>query len=288
MVDAAVVVDAINRSTGRAFQLAGRAEAGEVGAWFVLDELGARHVLKWWPDRPGAASERRGIRRRVEVLRRYGAPVPGTVLHGTVDGLVFDIQEGKPGSPVEQLNHPLIDELLDINAIGEGRALENEGSWKTFFVDNLTRGDSDWCVHETLRRHSDEGAEVLRRIVELGELAQDVELPSGDIVHFDFHQMNVLAEGDRVCAVIDCDGVRDGDRWFDIATLSFAADLTAAPPDVVARLRRLLTDHVAPDMLRIYRAHLVLRTADWFIRRPTPVAPYGERAVALGRELLFP
>jgi aminoglycoside phosphotransferase (APT) family kinase protein len=96
------------------------------------------------------------------------------------------------------------------------------------------------------------------------------ELPSGDVVHVDFHHRNVLVAEGEVSAVIDWEGCRPGDASFDLVTLAFG--LTVA--EVSAQAREAVWEEVCrrtvPTARRAYAAHMALRQVDWSIRHRTP------------------
>jgi len=75
--------------------------------------------------------------------------------------------------------------------------------------------------------------------------------------------------------VIDWEGVRPGDPWFDLVTLAFYA------PDT-ALLEEALTG-LDPGLRAVYQAPLCVRQAEWSLRRHDAVT--GERMLAYAVEV---
>jgi len=135
-----------------------------------------------------------------------------------------------------------------------------------------------------MRNHSSETEALLRRLQALVS-AGEASLPSpADIVHYDFNPANILVVGPTVSGVVDWEGVRAGDRAFDLATLLFY--VWEAPPTRTLILGRL--DQLRPrPVIGAYVAHVILRQVEWSLRFHTPEISgrYLRRAHAVLKEL---
>jgi aminoglycoside phosphotransferase (APT) family kinase protein len=257
-----VELDELNARHGTRFSVLGRYEGGEVGAVRLVDDEGRRFVLKHSP--AGLAPK------TTDVLRPLGYPAPRYV----VCGPGYCVQEELPGRVAGGwgiASPPVMARLLELNELQAGRSVDEDMSWPATIVDSVTTGFAEFCVVETLDRHSDASRELLelcRRTVE----RHAATLPAGrDVVHMDFTLANVLVEGDAVTGVIDWEGTRTGDRLFDLATLLYYARGQA--PD----LERHVVERIGRQGLSVYLAHMGVRQSDWSLRHHGLHA--GDRAV---------
>jgi Ser/Thr protein kinase RdoA (MazF antagonist) len=130
-----------------------------------------------------------------------------------------------------------------------------------------------WVDPADLERHSDDGAELLRRCraaVERADLRD-----TGDLVHWDYTTSNVLVADGRVTGIVDWDGALNGDRIFDVATLFY---YTRTP-----LLRDYALEQRDERVFAAYLAHMILRQTGWSIRYHEPDA--GTQLVRDGLEL---
>jgi aminoglycoside phosphotransferase (APT) family kinase protein len=103
---------------------------------------------------------------------------------------------------------------------------------------------------------------VVRRTADRGLAAVPER---GDFVHYDFTLANLLTSGAGITGVIDSNPpALTGDRAFDLATLLFYFyDHDGVRERLLGRALEL-TDRRALDA---YLAHMLLRQADWSLRR---------------------
>jgi aminoglycoside phosphotransferase (APT) family kinase protein len=123
----------------------------------------------------------------------------------------------------------------------------------------------DYCVLESLTSYSVMTAELLEVLQTfVKHHAEEVGASKGqDIVHFDFSPANTLSARGRVVGVVDWEGVRAGDRLFDLATQLF---YTVPVPEVHGRLWKLALARGRPGVLGVYLAHMIVRQIDFSIR----------------------
>lgn len=110
-------------------------------------------------------------------------------------------------------------------------------------------------------------------------------VPEEDVVHLDFHHLNVLGFDGEITGVIDWEGCRSGDRLFDLVTLAFCSPEARSGPDARAWLTDL-SEVGQPGAVEAYVALLALRQIDWTIRHHTPAdverwRRWGEEALNL-------
>lgn len=269
-VDVEALISRINSRDGAAFTVQGRAASGESGAAYILtDPAGERFVLKFGygaesrPDSAAIATRR---------LRDAGYPAPAYVCVGDDAGLKYSIQGMMPGKPSQRINASMTRELIAMNRVQAELAGDLPDEWPARVIDGVLKGFEGYCVIDTLRRCSGESAAMLETIQELVVSQSGKEFVTGDIVHWDFNQGNLLSDGNRITGVIDWDGVCAGDRGFDLATLLF---YSYRDREVRDPLWREVLDYSGHGALAVYLAHMIVRQVDWSIRHhEAAVAPY--------------
>ena len=251
------------------FRILGRYEGGEVGAVRLVDGEGRRFVLKRQP--AGLAPK------TTEVLRPLGYPAPRYV----VEGPDYHVQEELPGRPAGDwgiASPAIMARLLELNELQAGAAVDDDSSWPNTIVESVTAGFSEFCLVETLERHSDASRELLRLCRRAVERHAAELTTSRDIVHLDFTLANVLVGGGAVTGVIDWGGTRSGDRLFDLATLVYYARGEAPG------LEQYVVERIGPRGLSVYLAHMAVRQSDWSLRNHG--IDEGDRVVDYSFELL--
>lgn len=213
-----------------------------------MGDDGRAYVLKLQP--PGLAPS------TTEVLRRVGYPAPRYVVIGDE----YSVQEELPGEPLGGWDVVPPRELVQLNELQEGRAVDGDRSWPEAVVESVERGFEEYMVIATLAEHSPEGRELLRLCRLAVERHAAAVTARDDVVHWDFTGANVLADRGAVTGVIDWGGTRSGDRLFDLATFAFYA------PARGAALRSYVVERVGEEGLSVYLAHMAVRQADWSIR----------------------
>jgi hypothetical protein len=266
-------VEAVARladATGEDYRFVGRLAGGETGAHEVRGPDGARLVVKW-DDDPGSADSRRravGLTRRLRDEADWPVPHQWTVDAGD---RLYVLQDLLPGTPVEQLNHAIVDDLLALHTrrLGLGRT-EPGPSMGEHLVDTLVTGGTDYCLHAPLREHDERTAALVARVEAFGRGLRPEQFPTDDLVHWDLHCGNLLAVGGQLTAVIDNDFVTVGDAAFDLVCIAMAAIDTPCDPGVEDRLVAAAFDGLDPVRRNAYAGHLVVRILDWAIRKDRP------------------
>jgi hypothetical protein len=266
------LVEFINQQHGTAFARHGRYRTGEQGAFAVSEANGdrvRRLVLKWWPgtEIPDNLRQAAAITAR---LRTVGYPAPRYQLLGVAQPLqvVYSLQEELPGTPLEgRLDRPLLDRLLELNALQRKQAIPPFGTWPKPVDDPVLHGGDGYCLLDPLRSYSAATATLLDVVQQLVITGMGEPSPTADVVHFDFQGSNILVDREEISGVVDWEGSCSGDRAFDLATLFFYAGASEeAEADQIERLWRLLVAETGPRLLGVYLAHLILRQIDWSIR----------------------
>jgi hypothetical protein len=240
----------------------GQAPGGEVGAHFARSADGQRFVFKW-SDEPSDVGYFEGIVYRVGLLRQVGYPVPRYLAPVALPGGAVIVQEAVDGGWSDEVDHELLDAILSINDL-QGGHTDDAGGWTEFIRRTLTEGEDGYCVHASLRAHSQRTGALLDWIRGVG--ATHGQLPGHDVVHVDFHHRNMLRVDDRLSAVVDWEGCCWGDRAFDLVTFCFGLSEATVAPGVEERAWRRACEITGPEALRAYVAHMSLRRVDWTIR----------------------
>jgi aminoglycoside phosphotransferase (APT) family kinase protein len=150
--------------------------------------------------------------------------------------------------------------------VGRAAAIDDE-PWAELLVRTLTEGADGWCLHEPLRTHSALTRRLLDHIERIGREVERSSLPETDLVHGDFHHRNVLQHDDgRLSAVIDWEGVRQGDAVFDLVMLAICLAVARVEPGVESRVWEEILACSSADSRAAYVAQVSLRRLDWSIR----------------------
>jgi hypothetical protein len=258
------VLELIREHRGLTLRSAGVFTGGEVGATDVRGEDGSRFVLKWWD---GDAAAGRRAAAIVERLRARGYPIPRFVIADDLGGVTVMLQEHVAGTVSDDVSTATVERLLVLNGLQAGLGDTEPADWSTYIAGSLLHGCEGYCVHQSLRDYDRRTAALLETIRTTGEAVRD--LPSGDVVHIDFHHRNVLLDDGAVAAVIDWEGCRSGDAAFDLVTLAFGLTVARVPAAARDRVWEAARRRAEPKALRAYVAHMALRQVDWSIRHRT-------------------
>jgi aminoglycoside phosphotransferase (APT) family kinase protein len=135
--------------------------------------------------------------------------------------------------------------------------------------------------HRSLRVFSDASRDLLQRVREVGNDPVVGRLRADDLVHYDLHSVNVISDdGHHVSGVIDWDGVRSGDRSFDLAVFAFTGMWKTTASDLHEQVWNAFLSSSTHDARVVYMHLVALRQADWVIRHPG-AAPGPDRTIAL-------
>ena len=131
-------------------------------------------------------------------------------------------------------------------------------------VASVVDGRVGYCEHEPLRTHSDETRALLGRLLRIAGAAADFDVPTDDVVHFDFSHANVLSVDGEAHHGRRRLGGHDDRRRGLRSRHARALHLRAAPH--ATRCSRLRPDRTDARVLPLYAAHMVLRQVDWSLR----------------------
>ena len=282
---ARAVLDHIARSGGGRFGAARPFEMGENRSTWRVETGGAPLVLKLDPPERLAAHQRAAA--ACGYLERRGYPVPRTIATGAAAGRAYTLRTclaGAPLSPGDGRHAARLIALVQLQAGGAAEAGLAGGDWPGSVVGPVLQGGDGYCLLQTMRERSDETRRLLERVQALVEAGRAALPGAGDILHYDFNPANILVDGAEVSGVVDWEGVRAGDRAFDLATLLFYA--YEAEPARAALWARLRTMRPAP-VVAVYLAHVILRQVEWSLRLHAPEVGrrYLDRAWRVLRDL---
>jgi len=258
-----LLIEQLNAAHGTSFQLVRRYADGEQGAFALLDAAGEAFALKVSGNRSEVA-RLQVVAAQVAQLRDHGYPAPRYVLVGATTTHAYSVQAALPGAPLRRVSAAQLPQLLALNALQAGQALSaDDDPWPGPVVTPTLEGGPGYCLLEPMRAYSVETAALLDRLQAIVRCGATLALPQGDLVHFDFTPLNILATGERISGVIDWDGICAGDRAFDLVTLLFYSHQDAI---VAEGLYAAAHAMVGPKAVALYLAHLAHRQLDWTIR----------------------
>ena len=265
---AARAVALLGEVTGEAYELVGRLSGGETGAHEVRRGTdGERLVLKWEND-PGSQTLRRdGVELAERLRTEAGWPVPRQRIV-EAPGCLFVLQSFMAGQPVRTFTSALADELLALHRRRLGLGAERSVKpWAERLIRTLVVGGQGYCLHESLRRYDARTASLVEEIEAFGaRLSPDV-FAGHDIVHWDLHPGNLLAQDGELSAIVDTDFCVVGDAAFDLVTLALCSGTVPCASGVRRELFHQALDPLPPLRRTAYLGHLFVRVLDWPIRR---------------------
>jgi SAM-dependent methyltransferase len=277
-VDPSRIVAEINTTFASQFQLVRRYATGETGAFRVTRANGEKFVLKWSPSSEHLPLIDAAARTTGE-LQAIGYPAPSYDLWGSLSHGCFSLQGALPGRPRRISPVRAIDRLVELNALQAGRgawlreAFPRRPAWPEEAAEAVLHGyaEQEYCVLESMRTYSPVTRQVLETLQAFvaAHRAELATVSTGDIVHYDFSPANILLAGGRVTGVVDWDGVRAGDRAFDLATLLYYVYPSAAAR---TRLWNAAVRISSPGVVAVYLAHVAVRQLDFSIRHHTAEA----------------
>src|SRR5216683_383817 len=263
-VDVEALVALINSGHGTALALHGRTQIGESGAAYVVkDAAGARFVLKFGY---GTETRTERVQKITKRLREAGYPAPTYLCVGEDSGVKYSVQAMLPGKAAHRISVSMVEELIAINRLQAGLAGDLPPEWPARVVVGVLKGFQRYCVIDTLRAEAATSA-LLETLQELVVRNASEICVTGDIVHWDFNQGNVLCARNRITGVVDWEGACAGDRGFDLATFLFYSYEDRAVRDA---LWREALDCSGRGALAVYLAHMIVRQVDWSMRHHGP------------------
>jgi aminoglycoside phosphotransferase (APT) family kinase protein len=265
---AASVLEEIGPPLGLRFGAIRRTSLGESASTFLVASDADRFILKLEPS--SRAEAHRRAARACALLSELGYPAPLSLATGVALDHAYTLRASLRGEAMAPEDARPIGRLIELNALQAGAARAAAlptDAWPGSVVDPVFSGGNGFCVLETMRAHSSETRVLLSRLQDLVAALTQALPPPDDIVHYDFNPANILVQAGRVTGVVDWEGVRAGDRAFDLATLLFYAyDAEASRQLLLARLMSL---RPLPT-IAVYLAHIVLRQVEWSLRLHAP------------------
>jgi Ser/Thr protein kinase RdoA (MazF antagonist) len=210
--------------------------------------------------------------------RAAGVPAPRYELLQELPSCVAVVQELLPGSPPDPAAPRTVESMVELNGRCRGLLAGQAGPGAPLY---LRTDGPGFCLHGPLSGYSAAAAQLLAEVELIGAMAP-VRLPGDDLVHFDYHPGNVLADATgTVTGIVDWDGAGQGDGYLDLVTLRF--DLARTAPELGRWLGGQLRGAVPEELALACWAHMSLRLVDWSIRHKT--VSYVENWLGIAREL---
>jgi len=152
------------------------------------------------------------------LLRARGVPVPVPLWWSRLDERWWAlVQPQLPGEPLDELDEPVLEQLLALVELQAGLGPEGGGWDVSWWIDKVVfEGWEGWW----------DGAEqaapqTARRLRALLEPATGYRLPVADLVHGDFGVGNLLVQEGTVSGIVDWDHLGIGSRALDLTSLLF-------------------------------------------------------------------
>jgi aminoglycoside phosphotransferase (APT) family kinase protein len=267
MADAGALAD-VARHAGLVFDTVRPTAQGESHSTYEVTAGVARLLLKLAPAARRPFHDRAA--RACHWLAAHGYPVPPAVTAGVAGDHAYTLRGWLPGeamAPEDDRHAARLIDLIELQAGGAAAAALPAEDWPGSVTGPVLEGGAGYCLLETMRTHSAETSALLDQLQAIVIAGHDALPPPDDIVHYDFNPANILVDAGAVSGVVDWEGVRAGDRAFDLATLLFYQwDAPAARAALQARLAELRP----PQVTAVYLAHIILRQTEWSLRLHPP------------------
>jgi thiamine kinase-like enzyme len=269
-INAEMAAKLLADETGEPYRPIGRMSGGESGANKFIGPGGRPVVIKW--DSIPASRKLRGeaavLSERLRISASWPVPIESVV---DTQEARFVIQEFLPGTPPEQLDHQLLERLLELHfgRLGLARP-EDPIHWPTALIRTLVLGGEGYCRHSSLREYDNRTRSLVERVEAFGGSIDGDCLTGDDIVHWDLHPGNLLIVDGSLAAVVDTDFCVVGDAAFDLVMLALTSLTLPCEPGVRTRLFASAFDDLDDLRAQVYLAHLFVRLIDWPIRRDQP------------------
>lgn len=267
------ILERVGAVTGTVFSYGGRCRGGQVGAHYAADRSGQDYVFKWFE---GASDGdwRLRIPDRAERLRARGYPAPRYLASIPSGDILALLQERVQGECSDEVDQALVDRVVAINDLQRDQG-RGDRDWTDYIRWTLVEGADWYCVHEPMRRYSDETRRMLDVIESVGRNLG--RLPGNDLVHFDLTHRNLLRTTAGDLHIVDCDALDDGDRLYDLVTFTLSFRTVGVDPGVHQGVEPGVDDDlwerlhvlIPADAFTAYVAHMVRRRVEWKIRLST-------------------
>jgi aminoglycoside phosphotransferase (APT) family kinase protein len=213
------VIDALNLR-GAGIQLHGKPRGGATGcAYLVGSTRWGNRILKW--RRAAGETDFHVVQAALGRMKAIGYPVPQYDVLEDGHGRQASLQELLPGTTPETLTPSIFARIRELNEMQSALGPAQQSGWGTYIADVTLNGGDGWCLHESLERHSGPTRDLWSRASELALTTDLASLQFHDLVHVDFHCGNFHVSDGSVSGVFDWEGLRSGDRYFDLMTLAF-------------------------------------------------------------------
>lgn len=208
----------INRTHGLDYALLERFSGGfQSGAYMLQNINGEKAVLKW-NHRKSDQKPVDEAAAAIKLARGLGWPTPDWKVWGiTPSGYPYHIQELVAGTHRDCVDTIVVEDALRVVHLQAGIAPVMENNW-TAYDRGVVYEDTSGAFTK-IAAFSETGKELIGILKQNLEPFRDVLIPDNDIVHGDFHNGNILMEGDKITGLIDAESIGRGSRFHDIAGL---------------------------------------------------------------------
>ncbi len=162
------------------------------------------------------------------------------------------------GHPVRMYTSEMADTVLELHRRRLGLGAGRSGRpWAERLIRTLVVGGRGYCLHESLRRYDGRTASLVEEIEAFGRRLDPDEFDGRDIVHWDLHIGNLLADDGELSAVVDTDFCAVGDAAFDLVMLALSTGSVPCASGVRRELfRRGARSSASPSSHRLPRSSL--------------------------------
>lgn len=259
-----IALEYINAAKSTAYAISDKFSGGEdQGAYRVVDAAGQSAVLKYSAN-PMWRTQIERAKAATDHLRPLGYPVPSYLYIDATSSGTFWLENELPGQAIQAPQSGQIDELLRLIELQKNQTISavQGQDWSWYAASVVFRGDAG--LVRCLMQFSTETSALAAQIEGLVLGLDGKALGNTDLVHGDLGISQVLAQNQKISAVLDWDQVGYGDRTMDLVSLWYSLmDQPAARDQVFAALTKISD----PESIKIFAAYKMLAVVAWHINK---------------------
>jgi aminoglycoside phosphotransferase len=259
-----IALEYINAAKSTTYTVSEEFAGGEnQGAYRVVDAAGKSAVLKYSANPMWRAQVERA-KAATDHLRPLGYPVPTYQYIDATNTGTFWLEDEMPGHAIQTPSTEQVNQLLALIELQKGQTISavQGQDWSWYAMGVVFRGDSGLVRY--LMQYSTETSALAAQIEGMVLGLDGKALGNSDLVHGDLGISQILAEDQKISAVLDWDQVGYGDRTMDLVGLWYSLMDVPASRDQVFETLKKVSD---PESIKIFAAYKMLAMVAWQINK---------------------
>jgi len=261
-----IALEYINAAKSAKYSISGEFSGGEnQGAYRVVNANDGKTAVLKYSANPMWKSQIERAKAATDHLRPLGYPVPTYQYIDATGTGTFWLEDELPGQAIETPSTDQVNELLALIELQKGQTISavQGQDWSWYAMGVVFRGDGGLVRY--LMQFSTETSALAAQIEGMVLGLDGKALGNSDLVHGDFGISQVLAQDQKISAVLDWDQAGYGDRAMDLVSLWYSLmDVPASRDQVFTALVK----NSDPESIKIFAAYKMLAIVAWHINTP--------------------